>query len=157
MYLKQEQLFIVNSISGSTNRFTPDFLGFAVYISNTTDRLEGTLCFKEENFNVTTIPPVLNITCPMHGQYVIYYNERLSWRICHDENRCQYAYNDLCELEVYGMYFKILQNFFLLAQLSLLYIGNYIKGKENYSKSERCLNPLYSFSIFFFSKCYLCL
>ena len=93
-------------ISGSDNWFTTDFLGFAVYISNTTDKLEGTLCFKDEDFNVTTIPPVINITCPMHGQYVIYYNDRLSWTHCSNISRCQYAYNDLCELEVYGIYFK---------------------------------------------------
>ena len=93
-------------ISGSDNWFTTDFLGFAVYISNTTDKLEGTLCFKDEDFNVTTIPPVINITCPMHGQYVIYYNERWSWTSCPSSSRCYYAYNDLCELEVYGIYFK---------------------------------------------------
>ena len=107
IYLREEKS-IINTIfiTGSTNRHTTDFLGFAVYISNTTDKSEGNLCFKDEDFNVTTIPPVINITCPMHGQYVIYYNERWSWTSCLKPSRCHYAYNDLCELEVYGIYFK---------------------------------------------------
>ena len=45
--------------------------------------------------------------------------------------------------------------YWLNFHLSLLYIGNYIKGKENYSKSERYLNPLYSFSIFFFKMLFM--
>ena len=55
--------------------FTPRFLGFSVYVSNITDKSEGTLCFKDRNYTVNTIPSVININCPMHGQYVIYYNE----------------------------------------------------------------------------------
>ncbi|XP_078330543.1 uncharacterized protein LOC111113024 [Crassostrea virginica] len=86
---------------GSTNGFAARFLGFSVYVSNTTNKSEGSLCFKDRNYTVNTIPPVINITCPMHGQYVIYYNERLSWTSFHsDEYR--YAYNELCEFEVYG-------------------------------------------------------
>ena len=87
---------------GPTNGFTPRFLGFSVYVSNTTDKSEGTLCFKDRNYTVNTIPPVINITCPMHGQYVIYYNERLSWT-SFPSDAYQYAFNELCEFEVYGM------------------------------------------------------
>ncbi|XP_078327339.1 uncharacterized protein LOC111113019 isoform X1 [Crassostrea virginica] len=86
---------------GSTNGFTPRFLGFSVYVSNTTDKSEGSLCFKDTNYTVNTIPPVINISCPMHGQYVIYYNERLSWT-SFPNNEYQYAFNELCEFEVYG-------------------------------------------------------
>ncbi|XP_078327338.1 uncharacterized protein LOC111114405 isoform X2 [Crassostrea virginica] len=86
---------------GSTNGFAARFLGFSVYVSNTTNKSEGILCFKDTNYTAATIPSVLNITCPMHGQYVIYYNERLSWTtFLSDKSR--YAYNDLCEFEVYG-------------------------------------------------------
>ena len=91
---------------GPTNGFTPRFLGFSVYVSNTTDKSEGTLCYKDENFNVSTIPSVLNITCPIHGQYVIYYNERLSWT-SFPNDAYRYAFNELCEFEVYGMYSTI--------------------------------------------------
>ncbi|XP_052691366.1 uncharacterized protein LOC128169241, partial [Crassostrea angulata] len=59
------------------NALSNYFLGFSVYISNTTDRLQGTLCYKDDNFTADTIPAVFNTTCPVHGQYVIYYNERL--------------------------------------------------------------------------------
>nr|XP_022305250.1 proprotein convertase subtilisin/kexin type 5-like isoform X2 [Crassostrea virginica] len=90
-----------NAPWGPTNGFTPRFLGFSVYVSNTTDKSEGSLCFKDTSYTVNTIPPVINITCPMHGQYVIYYNERLSWTsFPSDEYR--YAHNDLCEFEIYG-------------------------------------------------------
>ncbi|XP_062598462.1 multiple epidermal growth factor-like domains protein 11, partial [Saccostrea cucullata] len=50
---------------------------------------------------MTTIPAVVNITCQLYGQYVIYYNARKP-----DEEYppgySQYAYSELCEVEVYG-------------------------------------------------------
>ncbi|XP_078327385.1 uncharacterized protein LOC111112168 isoform X1 [Crassostrea virginica] len=92
---------IGNAPWGSTNGFTPRFLGFSVYVSNTTNKSEGTLCFKDTNYTVNTIPPVINISCPMHGQYVIYYNERLSWTSFPSDGY-RYAFNELCEFEVYG-------------------------------------------------------
>lgn len=48
------------------------FLGFSLYVSITPDIKQATLCFKDINFTTNTIPPVFNITCPVHGQYVIY-------------------------------------------------------------------------------------
>nr|XP_022308884.1 cell death abnormality protein 1-like isoform X1 [Crassostrea virginica] len=86
---------------GTHNGFTGRFLGFSVFVSNSTDTSDGTLCFKDTNFTLKTIPPVLNITCLLHGQYVIYYNERLPG-ITYPDGYSTYAYNELCELEVYG-------------------------------------------------------
>ena len=79
-------------------------LGFSVYVSNTTDISNGTLCFKDTDFNSSTIPAVFNITCSVHGQYVIYYNERLQG-VSYPDEYSTFAWNALCEVEVYGMYF----------------------------------------------------
>ena len=87
--------------SGPSSVFTQTFLGFSLYISNTTDRSQGTLCFKDSNYTSSTIPPVVNITCPVHGQYVIYYNERLA-NGSYPPDYYYKAYNLLCEVEVYG-------------------------------------------------------
>ncbi|XP_062610401.1 uncharacterized protein LOC134272166 [Saccostrea cucullata] len=65
-----------NVLWDSGNGYTTRFLGFYVYISNTTNRLDGHLCFHDTTYTIATIPAVANISCPVHGQYVIYYNER---------------------------------------------------------------------------------
>ena len=89
---------------GSSNGFTMRFLGFSLYVSNTTKKSEGSLCFKDTNFTLSTIPAVFNTTCPVHGQYVIYYNERLQG-VTYPHGYSQYAFNELCEVEVFGKYF----------------------------------------------------
>nr|XP_034318893.1 multiple epidermal growth factor-like domains protein 10 isoform X3 [Crassostrea gigas] len=76
-------------------------LGFSVYVSNTTDRLQGTLCYKDDNFTRGTIPTVFTTTCPVHGQYVIYYNERLPG-VTYPYDYSKYVFTGLCEVEVYG-------------------------------------------------------
>lgn len=83
------------------NAYTGRFLGFSVYISNTTDKGDGTLCFKDTNYTRTTIPNHTNITCITHGRYVIYYNNRTN-RPYPDGYSKNGAFNELCELAVYG-------------------------------------------------------
>ncbi|XP_061190060.1 uncharacterized protein LOC133197895 [Saccostrea echinata] len=85
----------------SANQFTSRFLGFSVYVSNTTDKNSGHLCFKDTAYTKSTIPAVANISCPVHGQYVIYYNDRLP-DISYPTGYSKYAFTDLCEVEVYG-------------------------------------------------------
>ncbi|XP_062602221.1 uncharacterized protein LOC134263876 [Saccostrea cucullata] len=83
------------------NGYTARFMGFYLYVSNTTNIENGYLCFHDTNYTRATIPAVANISCPVHGQYVIYYNERP----IKNDNRTEpsvNAHSELCEVEVYG-------------------------------------------------------
>ncbi|XP_065923326.1 uncharacterized protein [Magallana gigas] len=95
LYYKTE-----NVLWGPDNGYARRFLGFSVYVSNTTDRKDGILCFKDDYFTKYTIPAVLTLNCTHYGRYVIYYNNRTSRYLPPDYS--QYAYNELCEFEVYG-------------------------------------------------------
>eukprot|EP00105_Crassostrea_gigas_P044967 XP_019929115.1 PREDICTED: multiple epidermal growth factor-like domains protein 10 [Crassostrea gigas] len=86
--------------NGPTNELVKRFLGFSVFISNTTERKDGVLCFKDNYFTKYTIPSVITLNCTHHGRYVIYYNNRTSSSKPSDYS--EYAYNELCEFEVYG-------------------------------------------------------
>ncbi|XP_048749764.2 multiple epidermal growth factor-like domains protein 11 isoform X3 [Ostrea edulis] len=90
-----------NAVWGSTNGLSGRFLGFSLYVSNATDRTNGKLCLHDTDYTRDTIPAVLNVTCPVHGQYVIYYNERLQG-VTYPTGYSDYAFNELCEVEVYG-------------------------------------------------------
>lgn len=94
-------MFVFIFIAGASNDLTRHFLGFSIYVSNTTDKLQGTLCFKDVNFTLDTIPAVVTVICPVHGQYVIYYNERLAEK-SYPENYLYSVGNNVCEVEVYG-------------------------------------------------------
>lgn len=80
------------------------FLGFSLYVSNTTHISDGALCFKDTNFTTRDFiyHGSLNITCPVHGQYVIYYNERLAG-VTYPTDYSKYAYSELCEVEIFGI------------------------------------------------------
>ena len=86
---------------------TKSFLGFSLYISNTTSKKNGVLCFRDINYTRSTIPNPVNITCAYHGRYVIYYNNRT--HIPYPEGYSNYAFTDLCEVEVFGkLYFNLI-------------------------------------------------
>ncbi|XP_061194962.1 uncharacterized protein LOC133203133 [Saccostrea echinata] len=86
---------------GHSNGHTARILGFYVYVSNTTDRQDDYLCFHDTNYTRADIPAVIDILCPVHGQFVIYYNERPQNSSYHTQYS-QDAHADLCEVEVNG-------------------------------------------------------
>ncbi|XP_078328398.1 uncharacterized protein LOC111111981 [Crassostrea virginica] len=80
--------------------FNGFFLGFSVYISNTKNKEDGVLCFRDTNYTRATLPNPVNISCPYHGRYVIYYNNRT--HLPYPEEYEPHTAFGLCEVEVYG-------------------------------------------------------
>lgn len=75
------------------------FAGFSLYVSNTTDRENGKLCYKDG----PQLPLLdFNTNCIVQGRYVIFYNERL------DGIKYPFGYeignviSELCEVIVTG-------------------------------------------------------
>ena len=89
-------------LADENNGYTARFLGFSVYISNTTSKEDGILCFKDTKYTRATIPNPVNITCRYHGRYVTYYNDRENPP--YPDGYSAMAISELCEVEVYGRY-----------------------------------------------------
>lgn len=82
------------------NVLTEKYLGFSVYLSNTTDKEEGILCFRDNSYTRATLPNIVNISCPYYGRYVICYNNRT--HSPYPAEYSKYVFTFLCEVEVYG-------------------------------------------------------
>ena len=91
------------NILGPTS-FTSRLAGFFLYVSNTTSKQDGHLCFHEIQTVNGTPSEDQRIHCSVHGQYVIFYNERRP-NVTYPSYYSEFAYYELCELEVYGEVF----------------------------------------------------
>lgn len=78
--------------------------GFSIHVSNTTSKDQGHLCFYDQSSGHPSVDQRIN--CSIYGRYVIYYNERSRYN--NPSYMSKYAYNELCEVEVYGEYVYIL-------------------------------------------------
>ncbi|XP_062567724.1 platelet endothelial aggregation receptor 1-like [Saccostrea cucullata] len=75
------------------------FAGFSLFISNSSSREDGLLCYK----NTLPLPPLeFNTTCIGYGRYVIYYNERLDGVTYPEGYQILNVYTNLCEVKVQG-------------------------------------------------------
>ncbi|XP_056017452.1 multiple epidermal growth factor-like domains protein 10 [Ostrea edulis] len=75
------------------------FAGFSLYVSNTTRKEDGYLCYK----NGQELPTLdFSTTCVKHGRYVIFYNERLDGTTYPTGYETYSVYTELCEVTVTG-------------------------------------------------------
>lgn len=106
------------------------FAGFSLYVSNTTKKDDGFVCYQNES----KIPDLdFNTSCITHGQYVIFYNERVVGKNYSLDYQTANVITELCEVTVNGMdiFFLSLILSTLLAILHLIMQKRYISLETN--------------------------
>lgn len=53
----------------------PPFLGSSIHVSNTTNRLDGTLCYKDNNFTLDNLPAFISTPCRLNGKYIMLHSK----------------------------------------------------------------------------------
>lgn len=100
----------------SVSRQRGRFAGFSLYLSNTGDIHDSTLCYKDgpelPSLNFTTI-------CPEYGRYVIFYNERLDGVSYPNSYELTNAYTELCEVIVQGIILSHLYQYIVIDQITV--------------------------------------
>lgn len=100
----QFQISVIGHLLVPTG-YTARMAGFFLYVSNTTSKYDGHLCFHEIQTVNRTPSEDQRINCSVHGRHVIYYNERRE-NFTYPEYYSKFAYYELCELEVYGEFLQ---------------------------------------------------
>lgn len=112
--------------------------GFSLYVSNTTSKDHGHFCYKDNSRGNPSVDT--QITCSIYGRYVIYYNERSPYY--NPGYLPQYAYNELCEVEVYGEYmFTSLILLIIYLNSCLFFVYNLVLIGYRGSYGDCCQNP----------------
>lgn len=112
VYLSFFEYLITFRSKSKTSAYSERFLGFSIYISNTTNRTDGSLCFKNNIYTRSTIANPFTVNCRRHGRYVIYYNNRTNNPFPNGVSK-DGAYNELCEFDIFGT-FLLLQSICLI-------------------------------------------
>ncbi|XP_061166271.1 receptor-type tyrosine-protein phosphatase epsilon-like [Saccostrea echinata] len=94
-------IFYRTDNAASPGAYVGRFAGFFLYVSNTTSKQGSYFCFHELQNDTRTPAENQTINCPVHGRYVIYFNERRQG-VNYPDYYSPNAYNELCEVEVYG-------------------------------------------------------
>lgn len=87
--------------------FITRMAGFYLYVSNTTLKEDGKLCYHSSEREILSEDQHIN--CSVQGRYVIYFNERQP-NATDFSYYSKFAFNELCEVEVYGKSRKLKKN-----------------------------------------------
>jgi hypothetical protein len=99
LYIFYIYFFLSKLMAISVTRQKGRFAGFSLYVSNTTRKEDGYLCYK----NGQELPPLdFDTTCVKHGRYVIFYNERLDGSTYPTGYVTASVFTELCEVTVTG-------------------------------------------------------